>query len=124
MVYRETRVNICDNSGAKKALIIGSNFSTGKRTLRIGDVVVVSLKEVEPNGNLKKGSKAYGVIVRVKKEFQRKDGSFVSFSDNAIVLLGAKGSNEPMGTRVFGPIPREIRELGFQKIVSLAGEIV
>jgi len=122
MLQQESRAIVADNSGAKEVLIIRVLGGTGKRYARIGDKVVVAIKSAIPNGNVKKGSVAKAVVVRTKKEIRRNDGSYIRFDDNAVVLLNTTG--EMMGTRIFGPVARELRDKKFMKIVSLAPEVL
>lgn len=122
MVQQESRLTVADNSGAKEVLCIRVLGGTRKRYASVGDKIVVSVKSATPSGGVKKGSVATAVVVRVKKEIRRKDGSYIRFSDNAVVLLNAQ--NEPRGTRIFGPVARELREKQFMKIVSLAPEVL
>ncbi len=122
MIQQESRLTVADNSGAKEVLCIRVLGGTGKRYASIGDKIVVAVKSATPSGNVKKGSVAKAVVVRTKKEIRRKDGSYIRFSDNAAVLLN--NQNEPRGTRIFGPVGRELREKQFMKIVSLAPEVL
>ncbi len=122
MVYEETNLTVADNSGAKKMRVIKVLGGHGKRYARVGDVVVVSVKSSIPNGNVKKGEVCKAVIVRTAKEIQRKDGSCIRFDDNAGVIL--KNDGEPRGTRIFGPVARELREKNYMKIISLAPEVI
>jgi large subunit ribosomal protein L14 len=122
MVQQESRVKIADNSGGKTALVIRVLGGTKKRYATIGDKVVVTIKSAIPSGNIKKGTVTKGVVVRTKKEIRRTDGSYIRFDDNAIVLLNEGG--EMLGTRIFGPVARELRELDMMKIVSLAPEVL
>ena len=122
MLQQESRAIVADNSGAKEILVIRVLGGTKKRYARIGDKVVVTIKSAAPNGNIKKGSVQKAVVVRAKKETRRKDGSYIRFDENAVVLLNTTG--EMMGTRIFGPVARELRENGFMKIVSLAPEVL
>jgi large subunit ribosomal protein L14 len=122
MLQQESRALVADNSGAREVLIIRVLGGTGKRYARIGDKVVVAIKNAIPNGNVKKGTVAKAVVVRTKKETRRNDGSYIRFDDNAVVLLNTTG--EMMGTRIFGPVARELREKKFMKIVSLAPEVL
>ncbi|NPA46043.1 MAG: 50S ribosomal protein L14 [Chlorobi bacterium] len=122
MIQQETRVKVADNTGAKEALVIRVLGGTRKRYASIGDKVVVTVKQATPNGQIKKGQISTGVVVRTKKEVRRKDGSYIRFDDNAVVLLNAQG--EMRGTRVFGPVARELREKQFTKIISLAPEVL
>jgi len=122
MIQVQTECKVTDNTGAKKALCIGISGSGHKRYARIGDVIVVSIKDALPNSKVEKGSIARAVVVRTKKELPRPDGSFIRFDDNAVVLIDPNG--EPIGTRIFGPVARELRLKKFMKIVSLAPEVV
>jgi large subunit ribosomal protein L14 len=123
MIQEYTRVNIADNSGAKVAQCIRVLGGTRRRYARVGDVIVASVKSAIPNGNVKKGQVVKCVIVRTRKEIGRKDGSYIRFSENAAVILNEEGQ-EPVGTRIFGPVARELREKQFMKIVSLAPEVL
>lgn len=123
MIQESTRVTIADNSGAKVAQCIRVLGGTRRRYARVGDVIVASVKSAIPNGNVKKGQVVKCVIVRTKKEIGRKDGSYIRFSENAAVILNEEGQ-EPVGTRIFGPVARELREKKFMKIVSLAPEVL
>ncbi len=123
MVQQESRVKVADNTGAKEALVIRVLGGTKKRYASLGDKVVVTVKEATPNGTIKKGTVSKGVVVRTKKEVRRPDGSYIRFEDNAIVLLKPEG-DEMRGTRVFGPVARELRDKKFMKIVSLAPEVL
>ena len=123
MIQEYTRVNIADNSGAKVAQCIRVLGGTRRRYARVGDVIVASVKSAIPNGNVKKGQVVKCVIVRTRKEIGRKDGSYIRFSENAAVILNEEGK-EPVGTRIFGPVARELREKRFMKIVSLAPEVL
>ncbi len=120
MIQKETRLNVADNSGAKEVLCISVLGGTKKRYARIGDKIVVTVKDAVPSGNIKKGAVTKAVVVRTKKEIRRQDGSYIRFDDNAVVLLNTAGEME--GTRIFGPVARELRENKFMKIVSLAPE--
>ncbi len=122
MVQQESRLRVADNTGAREALVIRVLGGTGKRYASIGDKVVVSVKEATPNGSAKKGQVSKAVIVRTKKEIRRKDGSYIRFDDNAVVLLDNNG--EMKGTRVFGPVARELRDNQYMKIISLAPEVL
>lgn len=122
MIQTESRLNVADNSGAKQVLCIRVLGGTGKRYARIGDTIVVTVKDAVPSGNAKKGSVSKAVVVRTKKEIRRADGSYIRFDDNAVVLLNAAG--EMRGTRIFGPVARELREKQYMKIVSLAPEVL
>ena len=118
MVQQESRLRVADNTGAKEVLTIRVLGGTKRRYASVGDKIVVSIKDTAPNGSVKKGSVSTAVVVRTKKEVRRADGSYIRFDDNACVLLNAAG--EMRGTRVFGPVARELREKQFMKIVSLA----
>ncbi|MCX6181334.1 MAG: 50S ribosomal protein L14 [Bacteroidetes bacterium] len=122
MVQQESRLKVADNSGAKEVLCIRVLGGTGKRYASIGDQIVVSVKHAMPSGNAKKGSVSKAVVVRTTKEVRRADGSYIRFDDNAVVLLNEAG--EMRGTRIFGPVARELREKDFMKIVSLAPEVL
>ncbi|KKP39039.1 MAG: 50S ribosomal protein L14, large subunit ribosomal protein L14 [Candidatus Peregrinibacteria bacterium GW2011_GWF2_33_10] len=122
MIQRQTMLNVADNTGAKKVKCIGIPGGTGKKYAKIGDIIAVSVKEALPKGAVKKKSIQTAVVVRVKKEFKRKDGTYVRFDENAVVIVAK--DNMPKGTRVFGPIARELADKGFQKIVSLAPEVI
>jgi len=122
MIQQETRLNVADNSGAKEVLVIRVLGGTKKRYASIGDKVVVTVKSAISSSALKKGTVSKAVIVRTKKEIRRRDGSYIRFEDNAAVLLSA--TDEPRGTRIFGPVARELREKQFMKIVSLAPEVL
>jgi len=122
MIQQESRLNVADNSGAKEVLCIRVLGGSGRRYARVGDKIVVSVKSAVPGGNVKKGQVSQAVVVRTKKEFRRKDGSYIRFDENAAVLLNDAG--EPRGTRIFGPVARELREKQFMRIVSLAPEVL
>jgi len=122
MIHEETNLTVADNSGARKVRTIRVLGGHGKKYAGIGDLVVVTVKSALPNSNVKKGEVCRAVIVRTKKERRRQDGSFIRFDDNAAVILNAQ--NEPRGTRIFGPVARELREKNFMKIVSLAPEVL
>jgi large subunit ribosomal protein L14 len=122
MLQQESRLAVADNSGAKEVLCIRVLGGTKKRYARIGDVIVVTVKDALPSGNVKKGSVVKAVVVRTKKETRRADGSYIRFDDNACVLLNGQG--EMIGTRIFGPVARELREKQYMKIVSLAPEVL
>ncbi len=122
MIQQESRLAVADNSGAKEVLCIRVLGGTGKRYASVGDKIVVSIKSAIPSGNAKKGTVSKAVIVRTRKEVRRKDGSYIRFDDNAVVLLN--NQDEPRGTRIFGPVARELREKQFMKIVSLAPEVL
>ncbi|NNE56456.1 MAG: 50S ribosomal protein L14 [Flavobacteriales bacterium] len=122
MIQQESRLKVADNSGAKEALCIKVLGGTRRRYASIGDKIVVTVKEAMPSGNVKKGTVSQAVVVRTKKEVRRADGSYIRFDDNAIVLLNQAG--ELRGTRIFGPVARELREKDYMKIVSLAPEVL
>jgi large subunit ribosomal protein L14 len=122
MVQQESRLTVADNSGAKEVLVIRVLGGTGKRYARLGDKIVVAIKHATPSGNVKKGSVAKAVVVRSRKEVRRKDGTYIRFDDNACVLLNDQG--EMRGTRIFGPVARELRDKEYMKIVSLAPEVL
>jgi large subunit ribosomal protein L14 len=123
MIQESTRVTIADNSGAKTAECIRVLGGTRRRYARVGDIIVAAVKSAIPNGNIKKGQVVKCVIVRTRKEIGRQDGSYIRFSDNAAVIL-QESSQEPVGTRIFGPVARELRGKKFMKIVSLAPEVL
>nr|BCX00624.1 MAG: 50S ribosomal protein L14 [Bacteroidota bacterium] len=122
MIQQETRLKVADNSGAKEVLCIRVLGGSKRRYARVGDIIVVSVKSAIPGGAVKKGDVSKAVVVRTKKEYRRKDGSYIRFDDNAAVLLN--NQLEPRGTRIFGPVARELREKQFMKIVSLAPEVL
>ncbi len=122
MIQQESRLRVADNSGAKEVLCIKVLGGSRQRYASIGDKIVVTVKEAIPSGNIKKGTVSKAVVVRVKKEIRRKDGTYIRFDDNAVVLLDA--AEEPRGTRIFGPVARELREREFMKIISLAPEVL
>jgi large subunit ribosomal protein L14 len=122
MIQQESRLAVADNSGAKEVLCIRVLGGTKKRYASIGDKIVVTVKNALPSGNIKKGTVAKAVVVRTKKENRRPDGSYIRFDDNAVVLLNNAG--EMIGTRIFGPVARELREKQYMKIVSLAPEVL
>lgn len=125
MIQQETWLEVADNSGAKKVeciRVLKTGSSKGNAVGRVGDIIVVSVKSAEPSSAVKKGSVKKAVIVRTKKRNRRKNGTLVSFDDNAVVLINEKG--EPLGTRIFGPIDRSLRDFGFAKILSLAPEVI
>lgn len=122
MIQQESRLSVADNSGAKEVLCIRVLGGTKRRYASIGDQIVVTIKDAMPSGNVKKGQVSRAVVVRTKKEVRRQDGSYIRFDDNAVVLLNPTG--EMRGTRIFGPVARELREKQFMKIVSLAPEVL
>ena len=122
MLQQESRLGVADNSGAKEVLVIRVLGGTGKRYASIGDKIVVSVKSALSSSSMKKGTVSRAVVVRTKKEIRRKDGSYIRFEDNAAVLLN--NNQQPIGTRIFGPVTRELRNEKFMKIVSLAPEVL
>ncbi len=122
MIQTETILNVADNSGAKKVLCIRVLGGTKKRYARIGDIIVVTIKEAIPHAKVKKGEVMRAVVVRTAKEMKRMDDTWVKFDENAAVLLSTSG--DPVGTRIFGPVARELRNQGFMKIISLAPEVL
>jgi large subunit ribosomal protein L14 len=122
MIQQESMVRIADNSGARKALVIRVLGGSKRRYARVGDIVVVAIKDALPTGQVKKGEVAKAVVVRTAKESRRRDGSYIRFDENAAVLINDQ--KEPLGTRIFGPVGRELREKRFMKIVSLAPEVL
>ncbi|MDO8999750.1 MAG: 50S ribosomal protein L14 [Bacteroidota bacterium] len=122
MIQTESRLSVADNSGAKEVLVIRVLGGTKKRYASIGDKVVVTVKHALPSGNVKKGTVSKAVIVRTRKEISRADGSYIRFDDNAVVLLNT--TDEIRGTRIFGPVARELRDKQFMKIISLAPEVL
>lgn len=123
MIHLRTRLKVADNSGAREIAVFSVSGKNRRRHVGLGDMVAASVKVADPNGEIKKGDKVYAVIVRTRKETRRRDGSYIRFDDNAAVLVN-KESKEPRGTRIFGPIPRELSRLGFTKVVSLAPEVI
>ncbi len=122
MVQQESRLAVADNSGAKEVLCIRVLGGTKRRYASIGDQIVVTVKNAMPSGNIKKGAVSRAVVVRTRKEVRRNDGSYIKFDDNAVVMLNQAG--EMIGTRIFGPVARELREKQYMKIVSLAPEVL
>lgn len=122
MIQQESRLSVADNSGAKEVLCIRVLGGTKKRYATVGDKIIVTVKDAIPSGNIKKGTVSKAVVVRTKKEVRRNDGSYIRFDDNAVVLLTA--ADELRGTRIFGPVARELREKQYMKIVSLAPEVL
>ena len=122
MLQQESRLKVADNTGAKEVLTIRVLGGTKRRYARVGDKIVCSVKAADPNSNVKKGDVVRAVVVRTRKELRRRDGSYIRFDDNAAVLINNEG--EPRGTRIFGPVARELREKQFMKIVSLAPEVL
>lgn len=122
MIQTLSILDVADNSGAKKVLCIRVMGGSRRRYARVGDIIVVSVKEAMPEGNVKKGTVQKAVVVRTKKEIRRQDGSYIRFDQNAVVLINAQ--MEPIGTRIFGPVARELRWKEFTKIISLAPEVL
>jgi len=122
MIQAETQLNAADNSGAKRLYCIKVLGGTRRRYASVGDIIVVSVKEAIPNAKVKKGDVLRAVVVRTKKEVRRQDGSYIKFDDNSAVLINA--AKEPIGTRIFGPVARELRAKQFMKIISLAPEVL
>jgi len=122
MIQEYSKLNVADNTGAKKVMCIKVLGGSKRRYASLGDIIIVSVKQALPNGTVKKGEKSKAVIVRTKKERRRKDGSYIRFDENAAVLLNE--ALEPKGSRIFGPVARELREKEFMKIVSLAPEVL
>jgi large subunit ribosomal protein L14 len=122
MVQEESNLTVADNSGAKKVRCIRVLGGSDRRYAGVGDLIIVSVKSAIPGGTVKKGEVSKAVVVRTKKETRRKDGSYIRFDENAAVLINAE--NEPRGTRIFGPVARELREKQFMKIISLAPEVL
>jgi large subunit ribosomal protein L14 len=122
MIQQESRLVVCDNSGAKEILCIRVLGGTRRRYAHVGDIIVATVKQASPTGTVKKKSVVKAVVVRTKKEITRKDGSTIKFDDNAAVIIN--DDKLPKGTRIFGPVPRELRDLGYAKIISLAPEVL
>ena len=122
MIQQESRLKVADNSGAKEVLCIRVLGGTKRRYASVGDKIIVTVKDAMPAGNIKKGTVSRAVVVRTKKEIRRADGSYIRFDDNAVVILNQ--ANEMRGTRIFGPVARELRENNYMKIVSLAPEVL
>ncbi len=124
MIQTETRLKVADNSGAKELLCIRILGGTSRKYANVGDIIVCAVKEATPGGVVKKSDVVKAVVVRSKKGTRRADGSYVKFDQNAAVIIKAKEDKTPVGTRIFGPVARELREKGFMKIVSLAPEVL
>jgi large subunit ribosomal protein L14 len=122
MLQQESRMKVTDNSGAKEVLVIRVLGGTRRRYARVGDIVVVTVKDANPTGNVKKKTVQKAVVVRTRDQIHRKDGSTIAFDDNACVIIN--DDKTPKATRVFGPVPRELREYGYAKIISLAPEVL
>jgi len=123
MIQQESRIKVADNTGGREILVIHVLGGSGRRYGGVGDTVVATVKSASPNGSVKKSDIVRAVIVRTAKEWRREDGSYIKFDENAAVILDTDGRN-PRGTRIFGPVARELREKGFMKIVSLAPEVL
>ncbi len=123
MIQRESRLTVADNSGARELLVIQVMGGSKRRYGRVGDVVTATVKKATPTSGVKKSAVVKAVIVRTTKEYKREDGSYIRFDDNAAVILGTDGKS-PVGTRIFGPVARELREKGFSRILSLAPEVL
>jgi len=123
MLQVRSILTIADNTGAKQGMLIGIPGMGNRKLARIGDIIMVSVKDALPNGEVKKGDMLPAVVVRTRKEFRRKDGSYIRFDDNACVVIMAKDIKDPKGTRIFGPIAKELKDKGFNKIASLAEEV-
>ena len=123
MIQKESRLKVADNTGARELLVIHLMGGSTRRYARIGDVVVAAVQSATPQGSVKKSEVVKAVVVRCAKEWRREDGSYIRFDDNAAVILDTDGEN-PKGTRIFGPVARELREKGFMKIISLAPEVI
>jgi large subunit ribosomal protein L14 len=122
MIQNETRLRVADNTGAREILTIRVMGGSRRRYASVGDIIVATVKQANPNGTVKKGDVVKAVVVRTKKEFGREDGTYIAFDENAAVIIDAQ--NNPRGTRIFGPVARELRERNFMKIVSLAPEVL
>ena len=122
MIFRNSILTVADNSGAKKVKCIGIKHGAKRLYARVGDIITVSVKEAMPNSSIKKGDILEAVVVRTRRPIRRKDGTYIRFDDNAAVIINKEG--EPRGTRVFGPVARELREHEFTKIISLAPEVL
>ncbi|HVX24172.1 MAG TPA: 50S ribosomal protein L14 [Candidatus Saccharimonadales bacterium] len=122
MIQQESRLVVCDNSGAKEILCIRVLGGTRRRYAKVGDVIVATVKQAAPNGNVKKKSVVRAVVVRTRNQIRRPDGSTIKFDDNAAVIIG--DDKQPRATRIFGPVPRELRDQGYAKIISLAPEVL
>lgn len=123
MIQESTRLKVADNTGAREIMCIRVMGGSNRKYARVGDIIIASVKSAAPNGAVKKGEVVRAVVVRTAKEYGRSDGSYIRFDENAAVLL-EKDSNNPRGTRIFGPVGRELREKGFMKIVSLSPEVL
>lgn len=122
MIQQESRLGVCDNSGAKEILCIRVLGGTRRRYARVGDVIVATVKQANPSGNVKRKTVVRAVVVRTKQVIRRKDGSTIKFDDNAAVIID--DDKQPKATRIFGPVPRELRDMGYTKIINLAPEVL
>ena len=122
MIQQETRLNVTDNSGAKEILCIRVLGGTRRRYANVGDIIVATVKDAAPNGTVRKKTVVKAVVVRTRNQIRRKDGSTIKFDDNAAVIID--DNKQPRGTRIFGPVPRELREAGYSQIISLAPEVL
>lgn len=122
MIQQESRLNVCDNSGAKEILCIRVLGGTRRRYAHVGDIIVATVKQANPAGQVKKKTVVKAVVVRTTREIRRKDGSTIKFDDNAAVIINDE--KQPRATRIFGPVPRELRDMGYAKIISLAPEVL
>ena len=122
MIQQESRLSVCDNSGAKEILCIRVLGGTRRRYANVGDIIVATVKDANPSGQVKKKSVVKAVIVRTKSQIRRKDGSTIKFDENAAVIIN--DAKEPRATHIFGPVPRELRDMGYNKIISLAPEVL
>lgn len=122
MIQQETRLTVCDNSGAKEILCIRVLGGTRRRYANVGDTIVATVKQASPNGQVKKKTVVRAVVVRTRNQIRRKDGSTIKFDDNAAVIIG--DDKQPRATRIFGPVPRELRDMGYARIISLAPEVL
>lgn len=122
MIQQESRLVVCDNSGAKEILCIRVLGGTRRRYARVGDIIVATVKDANPQGTVKKKTVVKAVVVRTRDQIRRRDGSTIAFDDNAAVIIG--DDKNPRATRIFGPVPRELREMGYSKIISLAPEVL
>lgn len=123
MIQLRTLLTVADNSGAKKAIMIGMPYKGNRKYAYIGEIINIAVKEAIPFGQVKQGEVLSAVVIRTHKEFKRADGSYIRFDDNACVILQAKDNKDPKGTRVFGPVAKEVKDSGFKKIASLAEEM-
>lgn len=123
MIQRETYLQVADNSGAKKIMCIGILGGTRRRYARVGDIIRATVKEAVPDSKIKKGEVVSAVVVRTAKEYRRPDGSYIKFDQNAAAIIDPEDDNKPLGSRIFGPVARELRERDFMRIISLAPEV-